>query len=104
MKSVGNLKKITRALEVVSTVKLHKIKDQADMQKEYLLDLIHIITMTGSQAELFTTPSSTLDSDKSLNIIITSERGLCGGLNSKLLRKVYGEMNKNDDVFVVGKK
>ncbi|MBP6256413.1 F0F1 ATP synthase subunit gamma [Patescibacteria group bacterium] len=30
IKSVGNLKKITRALEVVSTVKLQKIKNQAE--------------------------------------------------------------------------
>ncbi|MDP2670764.1 MAG: hypothetical protein Q8O99_07920 [bacterium] len=30
IKSVGNLKKITRALEVVSTVKLQKVKSQAE--------------------------------------------------------------------------
>ena len=104
MKSVWNLKKITRALEVVSTVKLQKIKDQADHQKEYLLDLVHIINATGSQAALFDVEQWADDSTSALHIVITSERGLCGGLNSKLLRKVHSEMSDTDEIFVIGKK
>lgn len=104
MKSVWNLKKITRALEVVSTVKLQKIKEQADQQKEYLLDLVHIITTTGSQAELFDVDSDHEDENKTLHIVVTSERGLCWWLNSKLLRKVYADMSDTDEVFALGKK
>jgi F0F1-type ATP synthase gamma subunit len=42
IKSVGNLKKITRALEVVSTVKLQKIKNQAEGLKSYLMQILRI--------------------------------------------------------------
>ena len=106
MKSVGNLKKITRALEVVSTVKLQKIKDKADQQKEYILDLINIVSTTWSISDLFENDSiHPKYSDRALHIVVTSERWLCGWLNSKLLRKSYNDMNQNPaDVFVVGKK
>jgi len=106
IKSVWNLKKITRALEVVSTVKLQKIKDKADSQKEYLLDLVHIISTTWSLKTFFDQDSTNLEEEETvLNIVITSERWLCGWLNSKLLRKVVTENNdKKSDVFVIGKK
>jgi F0F1-type ATP synthase gamma subunit len=43
---------------------------------------------------------------KKLIIILTSERGLCGALNAKLLRKVYQEegFDPTTEYFVVGKK
>jgi F0F1-type ATP synthase gamma subunit len=44
IKSVKNLKKITRALEVVSTVKLQKIKDQSDNLRDYLKNLLFILS------------------------------------------------------------
>jgi F0F1-type ATP synthase gamma subunit len=44
IKSVKNLKKITRALEVVSTVKLQRIKDQSDSLRDYLKDLLFILS------------------------------------------------------------
>lgn len=43
IKSVKNLQKITKALEIVSTVKLQKTKGQADALKGYLIDLMSIM-------------------------------------------------------------
>lgn len=107
IKSVGNLKKITRALEVVSTVKLQKVKTQADGLKEYLVDLLAILSNVNESYSLFEESLDSSWSSKELAIIITSERGLCGWLNSKILRKVYNEKKwaiENTDFFVVGKK
>jgi len=53
IKSVANLKKITRALEVVSTVKLQKVKTQADGLKEYLIDLLAILSQVNDRYPLF---------------------------------------------------
>lgn len=74
--SVANLKKITRALEVVSTVKLQKVKNQADGLKEYLIDLLAILSQVNDRYPLF---EDTLKSagERRLCIILTSERGLC---------------------------
>jgi len=43
IKSVQNLKKITKALEIVSTVKLQKSKTKAESLKKYLMDLLFIL-------------------------------------------------------------
>ncbi len=104
IKSVGNLKKITRALEVVSTVKLQKLKDQAESLKEYLVDLMTLVSTVWNVHAIFGEQSAT-KSEKSLSIVLTTERGLCGGLNSKLLRKVSADNTWKDvEYFVVGKK
>jgi F-type H+-transporting ATPase subunit gamma len=109
IKSVSNLKKITRALEVVSTVKLQKAKGQAEALKEYLAALLKIITSVGLNLNMFETsdtkPASDEQQTKELAIIVTTERGLCGSINSKLLRKAISDQKwKTTDWFVIGKK
>lgn len=106
IKSVGNLKKITRALEVVSTVKLQKVKSQAEWLKQYLLLVLRIMSQVSQKADLFRSLSVRHTSTKTAVIVLTSERGLCGGLNTKLLRKVIQEHTTGPDTeyFVVGKK
>jgi len=93
IKSVKNLQKITRALEVVSTVKLQKLKQQAESLKDYLVDLLAILSQVGEKVDIFASnnvsSTNTGEKKKHLMIVLTSERGLCGALNSKLLRKIY---------------
>ncbi len=108
IKSVKNLQKITKALEIVSTVKLQKTKGQADALKHYLIDLMAILAQVGEKIDLFdaSQEQTSKNSEKNLIIVVTSERGLCGGLNSKLLRKVYAEtaQSENNEFFIIGKK
>lgn len=73
IKSVGNLKKITRALEVVSTVKLQKLKDQADALKGYLVDLMTIVSTVGGEHAIFGNQVA-VKSEKTLVVVFTSER------------------------------
>jgi F-type H+-transporting ATPase subunit gamma len=56
--SVNNLKKITRALEVVATVKLQKVKGQAEGLKSYLLDLLSILSHLDNAVGLYDTDST----------------------------------------------
>lgn len=105
IKSVSNLSKITKALEIVSTIKLQKTKDKADALKNYLLDLMMILNCVGDRFDLFK-PKQT-DTKKTLNIIISTDRGLCGSMNAKILRFVndeHKENKENADFYIVGKK
>jgi F-type H+-transporting ATPase subunit gamma len=120
IKSVSNLKKITRALEVVSTVKLQKSKTQAESLKEYLVALLKMVTSVGLNMNMFDQNSSSdqqistngvpslsrgEQAQKELVIMVTTERGLCGSINSKLLRKaITDQKGKDTDWFVIGKK
>lgn len=102
--SVNNLKKITRALEVVATVKLQKVKGQAEGLKSYLLDLLSILSHLDNAVGLYDT-DSTASNWRKLAIVVTSERGLCGWLNSKLLRSILQDTDTaTTDYFVIGKK
>lgn len=105
IKSVSNLKKITRALEVVSTVKLQKTKTQAESLKEYLADLLALVASVWGVDNLLVAP--TTQSTKKLIIVCSSERGLCGALNTRLFRKVLQDISSTSDeaeLFVLGKK
>lgn len=104
IKSINNIQKITSALEVVSTVKLQKVKKQADNFKYYMNEFLYILDMVDF-SRIF--QDKTQQSGKELLVIVGSEKGLCGALNSKLFKKVYDETKSNKenyDVFVVGKK
>lgn len=55
IKSTGNLKKISRALEIISTIKLQKNKAKVEAAKQYFLDLTKLIAQVSSKLSLFDT-------------------------------------------------
>jgi F-type H+-transporting ATPase subunit gamma len=114
IKSVQNIKKITRAMEVVSTVKLQKSKHRAEAMKEYLLDLFALISQVGVLDDAYDTISEAGDwkkldrgSQRKLIIAIATDRGLCGAMNTKLFKTILEKHSLRDwrtDVFVIWRK
>lgn len=105
IKSIWNLQKITRALEVVSTIKLQKTKDKADSLKKYLVDLLLIMHTVWEHTDIFKSKNS--NAKKDLVIVITSERWLCWSMNAKLFRQLnidYKDSKDTTDFFVIWKK
>ena len=105
IKSISNIQKITSALEVVSTVKLQKVKEQAENLKDYMTEFLYILDMVDF-SRLFHQQNKS-NSDKELIVVVWTEKWLCGALNSKLFKKIYDKTKDNKeniDVFVVWKK
>jgi len=105
IKSISNIQKITSALEVVSTVKLQKVKEQAENLKDYMTEFLYILDMVDF-SRLFHQQNKS-NSDKELVVVVWTEKWLCGALNSKLFKKIYDKTKDNKeniDVFVVWKK
>jgi len=105
IKSISNIQKITSALEVVSTVKLQKVKEQAENLKDYMTELLYILDMVDF-SKLFQQQNKS-SSNKELIVVVWTEKWLCGALNSKLFKKIYDktkDRKENIDVFVVWKK
>jgi len=105
IKSISNIQKITSALEIVSTVKLQKVKEKADNFRDYMIELLYILNMINAW-DLFNQHKK-IKSNKELVIVISTEKGLCWALNSKLFKKVHDDLNQKNgiiDVFCVGKK
>jgi F-type H+-transporting ATPase subunit gamma len=115
IKSVKNTKKITKAMELVSASKMKRAissalgsRAYANYSWEVLESLAGYVSET--QNSLLRNPSTGSGqgaAGKTLIIFITSNRGLCGGYNSQVTRKVIAEIKKGGeaiDFISVGKK
>ena len=109
--SIKSTMQITSAMKMVSAAKLKKAQDAITAMRPYSSKL----------TELLQNLSATLDSDASgaystqreiskvLLVVITSNRGLCGGFNSSITKKVIATIqekysNTSVDLFTIGKK
>src|SRR5258706_7310626 len=90
IKSFENTKKITRAMEMVSASKMRKAQDRMRAARPYA-DKIRNITANLARAnpEYRSPYMRTGGNAKTAGfIIITTDKGLCGGLNTNVLRAV----------------
>ena len=109
--SIGSTMQITSAMKMVSAAKLKKAQDAITAMRPY----------SNKLTELLRNLSATLDGDSGgvyannrevnnvLVVTVTSNRGLCGGFNSSIIKKsietIKGEFgDKNVDVLAIGKK
>ena len=101
IKSFENTKKITKAMELVSASKMRKAQDRMRHGRPYA-DKIRNITANLSQAnpEYRSAYMRTGGNSKAVGfIVVTTDKGLCGGLNTNVLRAVT---NKMRDVQAAG--
>src|ERR1700741_4149241 len=90
IKSFENTKKITKAMELVSASKMRKAQDRMRAARPYA-DKIRNITANLPQAnpEYRSAYMRTTGSARAVGfIVVTTDKGLCGGLNTNLLRAV----------------
>ena len=106
IRSVQATKKITKAMELVSTSKLQKQKNMMEANREYasyLKDTVSQILADNQGVENVYLRKITEDSNP-FTILITSDLGLCGGYNSNELRFLAEEGNKNQQLYLLGSK
>ncbi|OGK17377.1 ATP synthase F1 subunit gamma [Candidatus Roizmanbacteria bacterium RIFCSPHIGHO2_01_FULL_39_12c] len=108
IKSIANVKKITKAMQMVSAIKMKKAQTAAIESKPYRLNLEKIInklviSLDAKYSSLLT--SATSVSQKKLAVLITSNKGLCGVFHFNLFRHVMQNIDlKNTDFITLGKK
>ncbi|RYX91318.1 MAG: F0F1 ATP synthase subunit gamma [Comamonadaceae bacterium] len=95
IKSVENTRKITKAMEMVAASKMRKAQDRMRAARPYS-DKIRNITANLSQAnpEYSHAFMETNDSTAVGFIVVTTDKGLCGGLNTNLLRAVTARLKE----------
>jgi F-type H+-transporting ATPase subunit gamma len=96
IKSVENTRKITKAMEMVSASKMRKAQERMRAARPYA-DKIRNITARLSQAnpEYKSPFMRTGGTSKAVGfIVVTSDKGLCGGLNTNVLRAVTQKMKE----------
>ena len=105
--SIQSTQQITKAMKLVSTVKLQRTKQRAEQSKTYFEAMYKTVTSMLSKTGGLDHPylkAST--SEKKAVIVITSNRGLAGGYNSNVTKLITkGEFKKEDLVlYTIGKK
>lgn len=96
IKSVENTKKITKAMEMVAASKMRKAQDRMRAGRPYA-DKIRNITANLSKANPEYRPAymRTGGNAKAVGfIVVTTDKGLCGGLNTNILRAVTSKMRE----------
>jgi F-type H+-transporting ATPase subunit gamma len=94
IKSVENTKKITKAMEMVSVSKMRKAQERMRAARPYA-DKIRNITAHLAEAnpEYKSPYMNTAGTSKATGfIVVSTDKGLCGGLNTNVLRAVTGKM------------
>jgi F-type H+-transporting ATPase subunit gamma len=111
IKSVGNIKQITRAMEMVATTKLRRFQDRAVASRPYAQEIAQLLgRLSAAMGEQLTDqPVFRPGAGKAIALlVIGSDRGLCGAYNSQLFAALerYLDAHPGADVrcFVYGKR
>ncbi|RLS33728.1 MAG: ATP synthase F1 subunit gamma [Planctomycetota bacterium] len=89
LKAVRNIRKITRTMELIATSRFKKAMDRAAEAAEYTRKISEIVGDLGRANLKFSHPllQKRAEEKKSVLLILTSNRGLCGGYNAGVLRQ-----------------
>jgi len=112
--SVKSTRKITKAMQMVAAAKLRRAQDAAEMSRPYTERFNKVLgALAASVGNSPTAPkllSGTGSDDVHMLVVMTAERGLCGGFNSSIVKKARNEIaalkakGKTVKILTVGKK
>ena len=89
IKSVENTKKITKAMEMISVSKMRKAQERMRAARPYTEKVRNIAANLGKANPEYVHPyMKTQDANSIGFIVVTTDKGLCGGLNTNLFRAV----------------
>src|SRR5210317_2259970 len=106
--SIGSTMKITSAMKMVSAAKLKKAQDAIVQMRPYASKLTEILQKASSTLDSSENAYGEVrDGNKVRLVVISSNRGLCGGFNSSVVKKAKSYMAANPaeyTIATVGKK
>jgi F-type H+-transporting ATPase subunit gamma len=106
--SIGSTMKITSAMKMVSAAKLKKAQDAIVQMRPYASKLTEILQKASSTLDSSENAYGEVrDGNKVRLVVISSNRGLCGGFNSSVVKKAKSYMTANPaeyTIATVGKK
>ncbi|MAI97131.1 MAG: F0F1 ATP synthase subunit gamma [Rhodobacteraceae bacterium] len=114
IESVKSTRKITKAMQMVAAAKFRKAQEAAEEARPYAVRMAKVLSkLTGKMVNASTGSPLLVGSGKSENylvIVATSERGLCGGFNSSIVKLAKSRIasllseGKGVEILTIGKK
>ena len=112
IQSIQSTQKITAAMKMVAASKLRKAQDASHVFQEYaeeIVDLLHQSIAQDLRLEDWSADDVRLlkgDEGPPLFLVVSAERGLCGGYNTNLMKALRIHLNKTPDfrLAIIGRK
>lgn len=111
IESIKNTQKITKAMELVAGSKMRRAQDRMATTRPYAKRALEVIHHVANSRSEYQHPYLVNREVKRVGVIVvTSDRGLCGGLNNILLKKTLQQMKQwhdqeiEIDLCLIGKK
>ena len=120
IKAVGNIQRITRTMQMIATARFQSLQKRATQSQAYTKKIAEMVgqlaaTVGGGGGDvnhpLLAAPADRAEGEstgRELLLVLTSDRGLCGGYNANVLRTAMGFIREHGrdalDIEVVGRK
>src|SRR3979490_2411156 len=88
-KSIRNIRKITRTMELIATARFKKAMDRAHAATAYTKRMTKLVSSRAPHGLEFTHPllQPREETKNAILLVLTANRGLCGGYNGNILRQ-----------------
>jgi len=111
IKSASSIKKITKAQELIATSRIAKAQARVDAARPYATEITNMLTeLAGASALDHPLLVERPEPKRAGVLVVSSDRGLCGGYNANVLRRaeelfsLLRDEGKNPVLYVVGRK
>lgn len=98
IKSVKNTGKITKAMELISTVKMKKAQDSVLGLRPFALAALSILARVSHEDDVLGIFARKPESTRELIIMVASQKGLCGGYNVNVFKKTTEYIRDDKDI------
>jgi F-type H+-transporting ATPase subunit gamma len=111
IKSAGSIKKITKAQELIATSRISKAQARVEAARPYSAEITNMLTNLAAESALdHPLLVARKNPRRAAVLVVSSDRGLCGGYNANVLRRaeelmaLLREEGKTPVLYVVGRK
>ncbi|NEX21365.1 F0F1 ATP synthase subunit gamma [Thiorhodococcus mannitoliphagus] len=94
--SIKSTQKITKAMQMVAASKMRKAQDRMSASRPYAEKMLQVISHLANATPEYRHSYMAVERERKRvgYIVVSSDRGLCGGLNSNLFRRLLGEVKE----------
>ncbi len=109
IKSVKNTQQITKAMKMVAAAKLKRAQDRVTAARPFAVKMSEVLSQLSSNVSDFSHPLLDARGDeKYLIVLVTADKGLCGGFNANLIKATQRFLKENEsksaEMIPVGRK
>ncbi|MBK9314612.1 MAG: ATP synthase F1 subunit gamma [Acidobacteria bacterium] len=113
VRAVKNMRQITKAMKMVSAARLRRAQERVTAARPYTNKMMQILGNAARRAPEYTDPLLSghhreTETESILLVVVTADKGLCGGFNTNLTKAAQDFLRKNDhnrvELVMIGRK